>query len=150
FYVRLVQGQGVDEAIARARYAIRFNLPDATREEWIIPVLYLRSRGMRLFCGTSANYLDYTADAAPVNELIQQVDSALGRHGRASRTGSRYSGRAILGEGRPLRRGPGDAPGAGPWGFETDGGVPGADETWQPRQEGPPRSGATQEDGRGL
>jgi CHAT domain-containing protein len=76
FYVRLVQGQGVDEAIARARYAIRFNTPDATRDEWIIPVLYLRSKEMRLFRGTSVNYLDYTPDAGPAKELIRQVDDA--------------------------------------------------------------------------
>ncbi|HEX8204069.1 MAG TPA: CHAT domain-containing protein [Isosphaeraceae bacterium] len=74
FYRRLVQGWGVDEAIAWARYAIRFNLrQEEPSREWITPVLYLRSKDTCLFRGTTANALDYTPDAQPAEELSRLV-----------------------------------------------------------------------------
>jgi CHAT domain-containing protein len=75
-YVRLVKGQGIAEAIAFGRNAIRFNTEDSLQKEWIIPVLYLRSKNDHLFQGISANSLDYTEDATPARKLIDQVDRA--------------------------------------------------------------------------
>ena len=72
-YVRRVKGQGIAEAIAFARNAIRFNMEDRLQIEWIIPVLYLRSKDDHLFQGISANPLSYTPDAKSAGELIGLV-----------------------------------------------------------------------------
>src|SRR5271166_4971770 len=69
FYDRLVKGRGVDEAVSFARQAIKSKTQKDAQNEWLTPVLYLRSNETHLFPGTTANPLDFTGDAKPAKEL---------------------------------------------------------------------------------
>jgi hypothetical protein len=78
FYHRLVQGLGIDQAVALARHAMRFDLEPTCQSEWITPVLYLQSRESQLFEGLSLeNRLDYTADVGTAKRLSRQLEGTL-------------------------------------------------------------------------
>ena len=78
FYHRLIQGLGVDQAVSRARHAIRFELEPSFQNEWMTPVLYLQSRESQLFDGLSLeNRLEYTAEAGTAKRLSRQLEGAI-------------------------------------------------------------------------